>query len=87
MRQALLNLCARELEILDSFMDGIYALRDLVQEALNPPPVVIASFVILLYYCFTTVLLLLYHFFTTALPLLYCCFTTALLHRWSLRLL
>jgi len=43
--QALLNLSVRELEILDTFMEGIYTLRALVEEALDPPPVVIASFV------------------------------------------
>ena len=43
--QALLNLSMRELEILYTFMDGIYKLRELVEEALNPPPVVLASFV------------------------------------------
>jgi hypothetical protein len=58
-------------------MDGVYALRELVHEALNPPPVVIASFVMLLYYCFTTALLLLYYCFTNALLLIYCYFTTS----------
>jgi hypothetical protein len=43
--QALLNLAVRELELLHTFMDGIYQLRSLVDEALDPPPVVIASFV------------------------------------------
>jgi hypothetical protein len=43
--RALLNLTVRELELLHTFVDGIFKLRDLVEEALNPPPVVIASFV------------------------------------------
>ena len=43
--QAMLNVAVRELELLEGFIDGVYALRHLVDEALNPPPVVIASFV------------------------------------------
>ena len=43
--QAMLNVAVRELERLEEFVDGIYALRHLVEEALQPPPVVLASFV------------------------------------------